>query len=54
MHEESQTVCGEVIDKEYFIDEVWRGAIQHAVDCAEQSGPSLVVEDDHHSRVGQH
>lgn len=47
------TSVTEVIHQHDLGDQLRRGAVQHAVDGAEQGGPALVVEGDDDAGVGQ-
>lgn len=47
------TFVAEVVDQDDLCDELWRRAVEHAVNGPQQRRPALVVERDDDAGVGQ-
>jgi len=51
LHANSHTSVTEVIHQHYLCYQLRRGAVQNAVHCPEEGGPSFIVEWDYHAGV---
>lgn len=53
LHANCHTSVTEVIHQHYLCYQLRRGAVQNAVHCPEQGGPSFIVEWNYHAGVWQ-